>query len=353
MAVASQTKTPLHTPPETRKWGILFWAALGVCLAGTALVMVLPDSRETAFAMHALLVERVHAGVETHLPAALRPFVRESLSLLLSPWLYLGVFLVTLAEKWIPADRRTSVFSRGFIQDFVAWFLLNAMLSSAISIGCLALLDYLYETYLSTWRLSDSAAFAIPLWMRVIAAIVISDFLKWVYHLLSHKVKVLWFFHSIHHSQKELNLFTDLRFHAVEFLWLAPILYTPLYLLNLDFELAAWIVLLMQWYTHVYHANLRTDYGPLRYLFVTPQSHRIHHSVEERHMDKNFGSLFCVWDRLFSTHWEGHEEYPATGIRDETFPWEESVGGLHILGNYFAQTLYPFRCLWRMLRGRS
>jgi sterol desaturase/sphingolipid hydroxylase (fatty acid hydroxylase superfamily) len=162
----------------------------------------------------------------------------------------------------------------------------------------------------------------------------------------------LWHFHSVHHSQRQLNLFTQARFHAVDVATLAPILYTPLYVLNLDFELAVWIVLLTDWYGRVTHANLRTNFGFLRYAFVTPQSHRIHHSREERHHDKNFGTLLCIWDRLLGTQWPDHNEYPTTGIADDSFPWEESVRGTHVLSNYFAQLMYPFRQIFKSSRSQ-
>ena len=210
--------------------------------------------------------------------------------------------------------------------------------------------------------LDNSAAFlridprltaSVPTWVLVAAAIVAGDLLKWIHHYLSHKVRFLWYFHSIHHSQRELNLFTQARFHAVEAISLVPILYTPLYVLNLNFGSAAWIILLTEWYARITHANLRTNYGPLRHALVTPQSHRIHHSCEPRHSDKNFAALFSVWDRLFGTQWPNHDEYPATGVADADFPWEESVGGTHVLSNYFAQLIYPFRQIFRSRHSRS
>jgi sterol desaturase/sphingolipid hydroxylase (fatty acid hydroxylase superfamily) len=73
--------------------------------------------------------------------------------------------------------------------------------------------------------------------------------------------------------------------------------------------------LFLLWHARLYHANVRTNLGVLRYVVVTPQSHRVHHSVEARHHDKNFGAFLSVWDRLFKTHYIGDDdEYPATGL---------------------------------------
>jgi sterol desaturase/sphingolipid hydroxylase (fatty acid hydroxylase superfamily) len=282
-----------------------------------------------------------------HLPATALPVVRTYAGLILSPLLYLGLAAVLLAERLTPADRQQKPLSRGMIHDGFAWFLIDAPLKGLLYTGFLGLLYWTLDNHAPFLRIDAVFTAAVPAWALVVTAIVVSDLLRWIHHYVSHKIPVLWHFHSVHHSQRELNLFTQARFHAIDVATVVPILYMPLYVLNLDFELAVWIVLLTDWYGRITHANLRTNYGFLRHALVTPQSHRIHHSRERRHIDMNFGTLFSVWDRIFGTQWPNHDEYPATGIADETFPWETSVGGTHVLSNYFAQLIYPFRQLFR------
>jgi sterol desaturase/sphingolipid hydroxylase (fatty acid hydroxylase superfamily) len=98
-----------------------------------------------------------------------------------------------------------------------------------------------------------------------------------------------------------------------------------------------------RWYTRFYHGNIRTNLGPLRYVLVTPQSHRIHHSIEPRHLDTNFGALFSIWDRLFGTQYRGHDEYPETGIADAAFPHEAKGDLRSLLVTPLAQMAYPLR----------
>ena len=252
------------------------------------------------------------------------------------------------AGRRAPASR----LSRGLVHDGLAWFLLNSPLSALAFAGTLALLYLVLDRYLPFVRIDPELTGRLPTWVLVVAAVVLGDLMKWVHHNFMHKVPLLWHFHSVHHSQRELNLFTQARFHAIEFVTLAPIMYLPLVVLNLDFELAVWIVLGIEWYSRITHANLRTHFGPLRFALVTPQSHRVHHSREHRHHDQNFGTLFSFWDRLFGTQWPDHEEYPATGIADENFPWEKSVGGTSVLSNYFAQLIYPFQQVVKSWRSR-
>jgi sterol desaturase/sphingolipid hydroxylase (fatty acid hydroxylase superfamily) len=287
------------------------------------------------------------AWAVAHLPATVLPLVRMFARLVLSPLLYLGLATVLIAERLAPADRHQKPVSRGMIHDGFAWYLLDAPLKAFLYAIGLGVPYWAFDSYAPFLRLDARFMASVPTWALLVTAIVASDLLRWIHHYLSHKVTLLWYFHSIHHSQRELNLFTQSRFHAVDVATLIPILYVPLYALHLNYESVLWIHLLTDWYSRVSHANLRTNYGPFRHALVTPQSHRIHHSHERRHRDRNFGILFSVWDRLFGTQWPNHDEYPATGIADEEFPWENSVGGANVLSNYFAQVLYPFRKIFR------
>jgi sterol desaturase/sphingolipid hydroxylase (fatty acid hydroxylase superfamily) len=298
------------------------------------------------------LVAAVGDWAAAHLPATLLPLVRTLAKLVLSPLLYLGFATVFVAERLAPADERQQPLSRGMIHDGLAWYLINAPLAALAFTGTLGLLYLVLDQYAPFLRIDPKLTGRLPTWTLVVAAVVLGDFMKWVHHYIMHKVPLLWQFHSVHHSQRELNLFTQARFHAAEYVTLAPIMYVPLYVLNLDFELAVWIVIGTEWYSRITHANLRTHFGPLRYALVTPQSHRIHHSRDRRHHDQNFGTVFSLWDRLFGTQWPDHDEYPATGIADEDFPWEKSVGGSSVLANYFAQLVYPFQRLLRSWRSK-
>jgi sterol desaturase/sphingolipid hydroxylase (fatty acid hydroxylase superfamily) len=120
-------------------------------------------------------------------------------------------------------------------------------------------------------------------------------------------------------------------------------------MLGIDTPMDLYVAVALNWYTRVYHANLRTNYGVLKHVVVTPQSHRIHHSIESRHQDKNFGVIFTVWDRLFGTLYAHYDEYPETGIADDRFPLEQHGGIRAVFQNLAAQFWYPFQ----LLRGRK
>lgn len=340
--------------------GLPSWRPFQVAVCGFLVLMaVVAWALESAILLpehwtagYRSLATSLDAWAIVKLPAGMLPFLRSIAAVALSPLLYLGFAAVFVAERIAPANEHQQPISRGLLHDGLAWFVINAPIVAFIFAGALAATYYVLDNYFPFLRLDPELTGRLPTWTLVVAAVVLGDLLKWVHHYVTHKVPLLWHFHSIHHSQRELNLFTQARFHAVEFLTLAPFMYLPLAILNLDFKLAVWVVVGVEWYSRVTHANLRSHFGPLRFAFVTPQSHRIHHSLERRHHDRNFGTVFSLWDRVFGTQWTDHREYPATGIADEGFPCETAPGVTSLLASYFAQLLYPFQQLLKSRRSR-
>ena len=263
--------------------------------------------------------------------------------LYLTPWLYVVAIIVFALERVIPVRRDQPTVSAGLLQDFV-WFNADTAFQLLVLPLYLGFLATVYRQHLSFLTLDVLQERSIP--VRIVCSLVIVDFLQWLHHLIRHRVEAFWAFHMVHHSQRELNLFTDGRFHVMEYVIDQALIFIPMLMLQVTLAPAMWLALAIRWYTRIYHANLRTHYGPLKYFMVTPQSHRIHHSVEAKHQNKNFGVLFTIWDRLFGTLYANYDEYPeVTGVADERFPVEQALRGWRRLGAYVEQTLYPFRRL--------
>jgi sterol desaturase/sphingolipid hydroxylase (fatty acid hydroxylase superfamily) len=286
----------------------------------------------------------------TSAPASLwRAFAQE---ILLNPWFY-GVFaLVCLLEWLIPANPEQKTLSKGVLQDAAIWVPFGLLARAFVLPLHILFLHYLYDRYLS--GLTIHAAAAWPSIARLVLALLAGDLLFWISHWVRHKVSVLWYFHAVHHSQRELNFFTEYRVHPLDDVFLYTIGFIPLFMLNQSFVDIVAITWIRHWHTRMYHSNIRTNLGWLRYVFVTPQSHRVHHSIEPRHYDTNFGLTFSLWDQLFGTQYRGYDEYPATGIDDERFPFEQ--GGekkLGALGRLASQLLYPFQAIAREAGGAA
>ena len=268
---------------------------------------------------------------------------------ILSPYFYLGMSCLFVAERFIPARERQGVFSPGMLQD-VVWFLVNTLPLTTLTFMYAALLGSLYKQHLGFLTVD-----AITMWpeaTRIVMAMLVGDLLGWGHHFIRHKVEVFWYFHTIHHSQRQMNMFTDHRIHLAEFLITDTLVFLPSQMFQLSTVSLGYFLIFIRWYTRMYHSNLRTNFGPLKYVLVTPQSHRVHHSIEKRHVDKNFGTLFTIWDRMFGTLYNNYEEYPDTGVKDERFPLNVDAKRFRGLATYWAQTMYPFRVIYERMTAR-
>ena len=270
------------------------------------------------------------------------PVVRLVRDTLLTPAFFIVVGLTLTMEKLFPADPKQNMFGVSFWQDLV-WFFYETVLQAIVITTYVYWLKQIYNKHFSFLTVEAVASW--PDWSRFVLGVVLLDFLYWLQHYLNHKVPWFWQFHTVHHSQKEVNFFTDFRYHIVEYIVRHTILVIPFLLLKVDTPTIVAFSVFRRWYTRFYHGNIRTNLGPLRYILVTPQSHRVHHSKLPQHRDLNFGSLFSIWDYLFKTQYRGYEEYPETGIADQEFPHEKEAAFPKVIFMPLVQLAYPFRVI--------
>lgn len=142
-------------------------------------------------------------------------------------------------------------------------------------------------------------------WIEGALAVILLDFAVWAQHVAFHYVPWLWRLHSVHHTDRDLDATTGVRFHPVEIgvslLWKALVILAlgPSVLAVLVFEIVLNATAL---FTHSNTALPRGLDRALRVLIVTPAMHRVHHSVVEAETNSNFGFNLSVWDRLFGTY---------------------------------------------------
>ena len=144
-----------------------------------------------------------------------------------------------------------------------------------------------------------------PGWVEVLVAVVALDLAIWGQHLASHKIPVLWRLHRVHHADRDVDVTTAIRFHPIE------IALSMLLKIGLVYALGAPVVavvvfeVVLNGAAMFNHANVRLPGGvdrALRLAVVTPDMHRVHHSVDRREHDCNYGFNLSVWDRLFGTY---------------------------------------------------
>lgn len=147
----------------------------------------------------------------------------------------------------------------------------------------------------------------------VLAAAIVNDFFFYWAHRFQHRF--LWRYHAVHHSIREMNAVNSYH-HASEAV-VSLLLYTvPTSLIVADLGPGLPFVSFAIWLHIVWiHSPTRANFGPLRALFVDNRFHRIHHSLEERHFDRNFGAFTTLWDRLFGTAcFPEPGQWPAVGL---------------------------------------
>jgi sterol desaturase/sphingolipid hydroxylase (fatty acid hydroxylase superfamily) len=253
--------------------------------------------------------------------------------------------LLTLGLQYgFPAQPTQKTFSLSFAQDSV-WFFYEMMLNALILAFYVEYLTGFYHQHFS--NLTVTSLSGSPGWIRFLLSVLLVDFIYWLQHYCHHKVPLLWRFHALHHSQKELNFFTDFRYHGAEYVVRYTFLIVPFLILKLEPPVIVAYVIFSKCYSHFYHGNIRTNLGPFKYVLVTPQSHRVHHSIESQHRDRNFGAIFSIWDFMLGTQYKSFTVYPETGIADTAFPHEQKLGLRSLLLTPLTQLLYPFSQVMR------
>lgn len=146
---------------------------------------------------------------------------------------------------------------------------------------------------------------ALPGWLEVAAALLILDFAIWLQHLVTHKVPVLWRLHRVHHADRDVDVTTAIRFHPVEIALSMALKIGLVYALGAPVAAVIAFEVLLNGMAMFNHSNVRLPPAAdrlLRMLVVTPDMHRVHHSVDRAEHDANYGFNLSVWDQLFRTY---------------------------------------------------
>ncbi len=166
------------------------------------------------------------------------------------------------------------------------------------------------------------------LWVWI-AAFVAYDCCYYWKHRFGHEWRILWASHVAHHQSEEFNLSTALRQTGTDYIGF--VFYIPLYLAGLPVEVVITVGslnLIYQFWVHTEHIG---RLGPVEWLFVTPSNHRVHHAKNPDYIDKNYGGVFIIWDRLFGTYEKERDDNPCYyGITHALRSWNPIWANLHI-----------------------
>jgi sterol desaturase/sphingolipid hydroxylase (fatty acid hydroxylase superfamily) len=144
-----------------------------------------------------------------------------------------------------------------------------------------------------------------PGWLELMLAVLILDLAIWAQHLVTHKVPLFWRFHRVHHADRDMDVTTGFRFHPVEILASMGLKIGLVYVLGPSALAVLVFEILLSGTALFSHSNLALPGGlerVLRLVLVTPDMHRVHHSVHRAEHDSNYGFALSLWDRLFRTY---------------------------------------------------
>ncbi len=153
-----------------------------------------------------------------------------------------------------------------------------------------------------------------PAWVEITATVLFLDFAIWAQHLITHKIPLLWRLHRVHHSDRDIDVTTAIRFHPIEIALSMLLKIGLVYLLGPAALGVVLFEIILNSTAMFNHSNLALPLGldrVLRLVLVTPDMHRVHHSVHQHEHDSNYGFSLSIWDRIFRTYvaqpQEGHD----------------------------------------------
>lgn len=236
---------------------------------------------------------------------------------------FLGLFVVFATIEWFAPRRKLRMpRSRRWLTN-LSVTVLNTLTLRAMAIGfpLLAVGAAIDAAQTGSGLLN---ALEWPAWVEVGLAILVLDFAIWAQHLITHKVPILWRLHRVHHADRDMDVTTAVRFHPIEIALSMALKIGMVYLLGPSALAVILFEIMLNGTALFNHSNIRLPLpidAALRMFLVTPDMHRVHHSILRQEHDSNYGFALSIWDRLMGTY----VAQPKAGHNDMTvgLQWQD------------------------------
>lgn len=226
--------------------------------------------------------------------------------------IFLGlVILLGIAQHLFPRRTPTTPLAKRWLTNF-GLVVIDSLLVRL-------LLGFLLPVTVAQWATEHQTGLlnqlALPDWLTILLAVICLDALIYWQHRIFHRIPILWRLHRVHHFDADYDLSTALRFHPLEIMLSVLIKNLAIVALGAPVTAVVLFEVLLNGMALFNHSNLALPAAAdrlLRRLIVTPDMHRVHHSVHSREMHSNFGFNLSIWDKLFSSYVaqpkDGHTE---------------------------------------------
>ena len=233
---------------------------------------------------------------------------------------FLGLFaLLAFAEVLLPRRKRD-------LKRRTRWFTnIGLIIIDSITIRLMAIVMPVMAVAAAAdasargWGLLGTVDW--PIWIEVILAMLILDFVIWLQHLVTHKIPLLWRLHQVHHADLDMDVTTAIRFHPIEIALSMILKIGMVYAIGPTAFAVILFEILLNGSAMFNHANIRLPKNLdriVRLVIVTPDMHRVHHSDIRNEHDSNYGFSLSIWDRMFGTYvaqpTKGHDDM-TIGLR--------------------------------------
>ncbi len=155
-----------------------------------------------------------------------------------------------------------------------------------------------------------------PRWLQFAVLVLVADLANYAGHRALHEIGPLWRLHAVHHSSTELDWLSTSRGHPLDQIINLVVTMIPIYAIGFDLSFSAAFVAFQFYFPFLAHANTRITLRPLSAVLVTPAFHHWHHALEPEAVNRNYGAIFSVWDRLLRTSYLPRRMPTAYGLRD-------------------------------------
>ncbi len=243
-------------------------------------------------------------------------------------FIFIAFLVFVPLERLFALHPEQKVLRRSWANDLV-FLLLNPFLIKLGLLGVIAASIFVAAQIIPASF--QAAVGGLPYWVQIPAIIVLSDLGFYWTHRMFHAVPWLWRFHAVHHSIEELDWLAAFRIHPLDQILTKGVALVPVATLGFsEWAILAYVVF-YQWQTVFIHANVRIGFGPLRFLFASPEFHHWHHTSDREARDRNFAAQLSFLDALFGTLHMPKGQMPASYGLDRPMPQ-----------HYVRQLLYPF-----------
>lgn len=186
--------------------------------------------------------------------------------------------------------------------------------------------------------------------LSFIALFLLQDFFYYWFHRGSHRIRYMWASHVVHHSSERLNLSTAFRqsfTYPISGMW---VFWVPIVLIGFEPELVLGSVLLSLAYQFFVHTQVVPKLGLLEWILNTPSHHRVHHAKNPEYIDRNYGGVLIIWDRIFGTFVEERDDIVIDyGITRQIQSHNPLYLTLHEWKDMFADVFSENKSLWQRI----